>query len=94
LAGVIPLVESLAGIEALIALETDEVGLQNLRQNLGYFRLTNAGFALEKERSTQAQAEKRRDRQATIGYVAGAGERGHNRFDGFGDHSRSLRVSR
>jgi len=74
LAGVVPLVESMVGVEALIALEADEGFLEHRRQHLGDLGLPDACLTLEKQGPSQLQSQVHRHRQAAIGYVVARSE--------------------
>ncbi len=47
LAGVVPLVEGLAGVDALVALEADELDAEGRRHRLGHLGLAHSGLTLE-----------------------------------------------
>ena len=70
LAGVVPLVDGLVGVEALVALEADQLAAGPAGQRLGHLGLADAGLALEEQRALQAQGEEDRRRQALVGEVA------------------------
>ena len=53
LAGVVPLVEGLVGVDALVALEADQLDVEDRRQHLGDLRLARPRLALEQQRATQ-----------------------------------------
>ena len=70
LAGVVPLVEGLVGVDALVALQPDEAAAGHGRQGLGHLRLADADLALEQDRPAERQRDEERRRQATVGEVA------------------------
>src|SRR6185369_6343265 len=54
---VVPLVHSLADVEAFVTLETDERGIERGGKHLRNFCLADTGFAFEKQRPFQAQRQ-------------------------------------
>src|SRR5690606_32484830 len=74
LAGEVPVVERLGGIDALVALQPDERQVEGLGQRLRERRLTGAGLTLHEERTGQSQAEPGDRRQLRAGEVAGGSE--------------------
>ena len=70
LAGVVPLVHGLADVDALVALQADQLAAGPARQHLGHLGLPHAGLALEEQRSAQAQGEEDGGGQALVGQVA------------------------
>ena len=87
LAGVVPLVDGLAGVDALVALQPHELAARPAGQHLGHLGLADAGLALEQQRALQAQGEEDRGGQALVGEVVVLGERGADVVDGL--HHRS-----
>src|SRR4029434_967280 len=73
---VVPLVHCVVDVQALVALQPNQVGLQCRGERFGYLRLADAGLTLEEERTLEAQREERRHRQRAIGDVRLRGERG------------------
>ena len=59
LARVVPLVHRVADVEAFVALQADQFGVERRRQHLGDFGLADAGFALEEQRPLAAAARGR-----------------------------------
>src|SRR5450755_3215388 len=82
---VIPLVERVIGVEALIALEADETAAEVGGQHLGDLGLANAGLAFQEQRFSQREREKNRHRKRTVGDVAPAREQCFDFFDGCGN---------
>jgi hypothetical protein len=70
LACVVPLVDGVADVEAFIALETNQVGVECGSGGGGQRRLADAGLALQEERSSQPEGQKQRDGQALIRHIA------------------------
>src|SRR5918997_2322336 len=58
LPGVVPLVDRLVHVDALVALEPDKGRVQHARQHLRHLRLADPGLALQKERAAQLEGEK------------------------------------
>ena len=75
LAGVVPLVHRMMHIQAFVALQPDQVGLQQRSQHLGHFGFANAGFAFQQQRAVQAQRQKDGSGQAAIGNVHARAQR-------------------
>ncbi len=63
------------GVEALVALQSDERGLEESGQHLGYLGLPHPRLSLEEERPAQLQGEVDGDGQAAIGDVLALVER-------------------
>ena len=86
LARVVPLVDGMSDVETLVALQSDQVGVEGRRHRRGERRLADAGLALEKERALQLEREEQRHGERAIGDVVllgkailqiGGGRRGH-----------------
>ena len=78
LARIVPLVQRLGRVDALVALQADQRGVQGGGQGLGRLGLAHPGLALQQQRLGQAQAEEHRRGQALVGEVARALQaRGH-----------------
>ena len=75
LAGVVPVVHGLRGVDALVALEPDQLAVRPRRQHLGDLGLADAGLALEQQRSLERQGEEDRGGQSLVGEVPVLGER-------------------
>ena len=56
LARVVPVVDGLGGIDALVALQADELAARPAAEHLGNLGLADARFALEQQRAFQRQA--------------------------------------
>ncbi len=72
---VVPVVHGLGGVDALVALEADQLAVRPRRQHLGDLGLADAGLALEQQRSLQRQGEEDRGGQSLVGEVPVLGER-------------------
>ena len=85
LAGVVPVVHGLRHVDALVALQADELTAGRGRQGLGQLGLADAGLALEEQRSVQGHRQEHRRRDALVGQVSMPRER---TGDGVGSHRR------
>ena len=81
---VVPLVNGLAYVQPLVALQPDEARAQRRRQHLGDLRLADARLAFEEERPLQRQREVDRHRQRAVGDVQLAAQRLLQFVDGRG----------
>ena len=81
LAGVVPLVHGLVGVEALVALEPDQLAARPRRDGLGDLGLADTGVALEQQRPLQPEREEDRRGQPLVGEVALTGEGCLHRVD-------------
>jgi hypothetical protein len=81
LAWVVPLVERLGGVDALVALEAHERRVEHRGQRLGGLRLADARLALEQQRLRQPHAEEHRRRQALVNEVVDGGQALGQRLD-------------
>ena len=75
LAGVVPLVERLGGVDSLVALQADQLGAEDARERLADLGLPHARLALEQQRPPHPDGEEDRGREAAICEVVLAGER-------------------
>ena len=66
---VVPLVDGVADVEALVALQPNQVGAERRGRRGGQRGLADAGLAFQKERPSQPQRQKQRHRQALVGHV-------------------------
>ena len=74
LSRVVPLVQRVADVEPLVALQANEIGVERGRHRAGQRGLADAGLALEEQRPLQAKREKQGDRQAAVRHVVRGGE--------------------
>ncbi len=81
---VVPVVERVVEVDALVALEADQPRPLGLSKRLPDLGLPDAGLALEQERLLQGLREEDRRCEATIGQVTLGGERLQNFVDGSG----------
>ena len=72
---VVPLVHRLADVDALVALQAQQLAARPPGQHLGHLGLADAGLALEQQRSPQPQGEEDGGGQALVGQVLVRGER-------------------
>ncbi|CAB4324544.1 unannotated protein [freshwater metagenome] len=70
LAGVVPFVERLRCVEALVTLEPDEVAACPGADGPGQLRLSGARFALEQQRPLHAQREQYCGGETFVGEIA------------------------
>ena len=94
LPGVVPLVHRLADIQALVALQTDQLGVQRGRQHFSHFSLADAGLALEEQGPPELQGEKDGCREPAIGNVVVTLEECLDVVDGGWRHQRHERHER
>ena len=71
LAREVPVVERLRGVEALVALQPDELRAGRLGERAGERGLADAGVALEEQRAAQSQRQVAGRGQPVVGQVAG-----------------------
>ena len=88
LTGVVPLVEGGAGVEALVALETDQRGVENRRDDLRDLGLPDTRLTLQEDRFLELRGEHHGDSEGAARDVAVTGE---GRLDGAGRREQSLR---
>jgi hypothetical protein len=81
LAGVVPLVDGLGGVDALVALEPEEFAARPPGQDLGHLGLADAGLALEQDRPAQPQGQEDARGEALVRQVLVAGEGLTDLFD-------------
>src|SRR4051812_45586513 len=106
LLAVVPLVQRLGLVEALIALQAHEGALQVPAQGLGQLGLADAGRALDEHGLAEARGQERDERgrlawqvaglrEAVADVVGGGGQRGgHEVLGEYGPHARGLRHPR
>ncbi len=74
LALIVPLVERGVLVEALVALQADQLGLVHGGERLGDLGLADAGLALEQQRPLEILHQPQRGRDVAVGDVADGGE--------------------
>ena len=84
LAGVIPVVERLVDVDALVALQADQPRALRGRERLGDLRLADPGLALEQQRLLERDGQEDRGRQPPVGEVALAGQGGDHLVNALG----------
>ena len=81
LPGVVPLVQRLAGADALVALQPDELAAEDRREDLRDLRLADADLAFEQHRPAQRKRHEQGGGQPAVGEVTAvpqaAGELGY-----------------
>ena len=70
LTGVVPFVQGLVGVDALVALEPDQSTIEHGRQDLGQLGLAHPDFAFEKQGTTQCHRHVDRGGESPVGQVA------------------------
>src|SRR5699024_4953929 len=70
----IPVVERLAGVDALIALETDQRDVEGIREGVGERGLAGARSALEQQRPLHAQSQIADGGEALVSQISGGSE--------------------
>ena len=70
LAGVVPVVDGLRGVDALVALEADQRSPGPGAEHLGDLGLADTGLTFEQQRPSHRDGEEDRCRQALVGQVA------------------------
>ena len=81
---VIPLVQRLVGVDALVALEAHELGAERGCQCLGDLGLADAGLALEEERLTERERQEDGGSEAAVGEIRLLAEARRQLLDGVG----------
>ena len=76
LAREVPVVESLAGVDALVALQAHEREVEALGEGLGEGGLAGAGLALEQQRTLHARGQEHDRRELVVGEVSGRAQPG------------------
>src|SRR5215813_13206122 len=74
LALVIPLVEGGVLVEALVALQADQLGAVHARKRLGDLGLADPGLALEQQRALEEFHQPQRGGDVAVRHIAGGGE--------------------
>ena len=81
LARVVPLVERLGGVDALVALEADQRRVEHHRQRARRLGLADARLALEQQRLRETQRQEHRRRQPLVDEVVDGGQPLRQRLD-------------
>ena len=79
---VVPLVHGRVHVQALVALEANELRAEAGREHLRQLRLADARLALEEQRSLELEREEHRGRERPIGDVPALSKRGLHPRDG------------
>src|SRR3984885_6632826 len=85
LTGVVPFVERLVGVDALVALQPDQPAAQHVSKNLGNLSLADPDLALQQDRAVQVQRDEQRRRQPPVGEITPPAE-------GIGELADGLRT--
>ena len=75
LSRVVPLVQRLRRVDALVALQSDQLAPEHHRERLGDLGLADADLALEQQRTAQREGDEDRRGQAAVGEVPTAAQR-------------------
>ena len=70
LARVVPLVDGVGGVDALVALEPDQPSPQHVCHDLGGFRLPHSGLTFDEEGLPELQREEDRGGEGPVADVA------------------------
>jgi hypothetical protein len=87
---VVPLVDGVGDVEALVALEPDQARLESGGERLGRLRLADPGLPLEQERLLERERQEQRRREPAIREVVRLAERRLEVVDGAEGHRRSV----
>jgi hypothetical protein len=74
LALVVPFIERMLGIDALVALQADEVAAENFGHGLRRLGLADARHALDQKRLAEPDREEHRRGQWFVGYISAGGK--------------------
>ena len=74
LLAVVPLIKGTRLVQALVALQPDQLGVGGLGDRLGQLGLAGAGRALDEQRLAERVGQEDRGRDRLVGEVAGAAE--------------------
>ena len=93
LARIVPFVDGVRDVEALVALEADQARLESPREGLAGLGLPDASFALEEDRLLEREREEERGGEPAVRQVVGVAERRREVVDGVEAHAlRHLTV--
>src|SRR5262249_50406616 len=81
---VVPLVERLVGVDALVTLQPDEPAAEDAGEHLGRLGLAHPDLAFEQDRARQRHRQEQRGRQAAVGEVTALTQEVRQRTDGPG----------
>ena len=90
LARVVPLVDGVGDVEALVALQPDQPRAERRRERLRRLGLPHARLALEEHRLLEREREEERRREPAIGQIVGLAQRRLELVDRAEGHGRSL----
>jgi hypothetical protein len=93
LARVVPLVHGGVDVEALVALQADQLRVEAGRKDLRQFGLSDPGLALEEQRSTELEREEDGGREGPVRDVVVRPELVLDRLDGAGARRSPVAVS-
>ena len=78
---VVPLIERVGGVQPLVTLKTNEVGLEHGGQHLAQLRLADTGLALQEERLAQLRSEEDGGSDRAVREITAAGHSALDRLD-------------
>ncbi len=84
LAGVVPLVDGLGGVDAFVALQPQQLAARPAGEDFGDLGLADTGLALEQQRAAEPQREEDGRGETLVRQVLVAGEGLADLFDGVG----------
>ena len=87
LARVVPLVDGVRDVEALVALQADQPGAERARERLGQLGLADPGLALQQQRLLDRQRQEEGRREPPLGQVGLREERVLELVDGLEAHA-------
>ena len=90
LARVVPFVDGLGGVDALVALQAQQLAAGPAREHLGHLGLADSGLALEEQWAVEPQGQEDGGGQALVGQVAVLGEGVADVFNGLGGQCHSM----
>ena len=94
LPGIVPVVDRVVQVDALVALQADEPGAPCRGQGARDLRLADSGLALEQQRLVEGEREPQGRRQGAVGQVALTGQRlGDVLFDRLAHYAAAAFVS-
>jgi hypothetical protein len=70
LTGIVPVIDGVVQVDALVALQPDKPRVGRRRQRAGDLGLADAGLTLEQQRLAQRDGERHREREPAVGEVA------------------------
>ena len=72
LPGIVPLVQRRVDVEPFVALQANQLGLEQLREHFRELRLSAAGFSFDQQRLAHLAGKKHGRRDGLVGHVTEA----------------------